>query len=222
MPSGAHRRRLRFGAGLAVAALHMAVALVLIAAFAPSGWVGDLAPKGLQSFDVPLPASLTPPSRKIGGGRGMMALRVPSSAKAAPQPAVPITMTAQQVASGGEDAPTLGSGASGAGAGTGTGTGTGTGNGAGRGAEKMSGEIRASDYPEASRPLRIGDYVIVALTIGTDGRVSTCRIHRPSRDAESDAITCRLARERFRFRPATDGLGRPAVAEFGWRQSWHY
>ena len=86
----------------------------------------------------------------------------------------------------------------------------------------MSGEIRASDYPEASRPLRIGDYVIVALTIGTDGRVSTCRIHRPSRDAESDAITCRLARERFRFRPATDGLGRPAVAEFGWRQSWHY
>jgi protein TonB len=58
------------------------------------------------------------------------------------------------------------------------------------------------------------------LTVGTDGRVRSCRIHKPSPDAEADAITCRLARERFRFRPATDRAGNPIESEFGWQQRW--
>jgi len=45
-------------------------------------------------------------------------------------------------------------------------------------------------------------------------------IHKPSPDAEADAITCRLARERFRFRPATDRAGNPIESEFGWQQRW--
>ena len=67
---------------------------------------------------------------------------------------------------------------------------------------------------------RNGDYVIVALTVGTDGRVRACRVHRPSRDAAADRITCELATRRFRFKPATDRNGQPVEAVFGWQQRW--
>ena len=80
----------------------------------------------------------------------------------------------------------------------------------------------ALDYPLETREQRIGDYVIVVLSVGADGRPTACRVQRPSRDAQADAITCRLAQERFRFRPATDASGRAIPAEFGWKQSWHY
>ena len=36
--------------------------------------------------------------------------------------------------------------------------------------------------------------------VGTDGKPTACRVARPSRDAEANAITCRLALQRFRFR----------------------
>ena len=61
---------------------------------------------------------------------------------------------------------------------------------------------------------------MIALTVGTDGRVKGCRIVRPSPDPEADAITCRLATERFRFRPARDRNGEPVESVYGWRQSW--
>ena len=94
------------------------------------------------------------------------------------------------------------------------------GGGAGK-AVKIAGDINsARDYPPATREQRLGDYVIVALTVGTDGRVSNCRIHRPSKDPQSDQITCRLATERFRFRPATDAAGNPVESVYGWRQRW--
>jgi periplasmic protein TonB len=43
---------------------------------------------------------------------------------------------------------------------------------------------------------------------------------RPSPDPEADAIVCRLAEQRFRFRPATDAAGNPVPATYGWRQEW--
>ena len=42
----------------------------------------------------------------------------------------------------------------------------------------------------------------------------------PSPDPEADAITCRLATERFVFRPRLDDAGNPAVGIFRWRQRW--
>jgi protein TonB len=42
----------------------------------------------------------------------------------------------------------------------------------------------------------------------------------PSPDPEADRITCRLAEERFRFRPARNAGGEPVAAQYGWRQRW--
>lgn len=60
------------------------------------------------------------------------------------------------------------------------------------------------------------------LTVGTDGRASACRIHQPSGDPEADAVTCRLALERFRFAPGKDQDGQPIVADYGWQQRFFW
>ena len=204
------RARARLWVGLAVAGLHLAAIALLLRAFAP------------DIIQLPHPSALTviapppyhswpsPPLKRARGGRSAT---LPQAAKTQLAPSV--TLSAQLVEAAGGDAPTVG-------AGGGKGTGEGDGTGSGQGPEKLSGEIRAGDYPAESRALRIGDYVIVALTVGVDGRVRECRVHRASRDPQADAITCRLAQERFRFRPATDAAGHLVEAIFGWRQSWHF
>ncbi len=86
---------------------------------------------------------------------------------------------------------------------------------------KISGDINsARDYPRKSRDQRIGHYVIIDLTIDTNGRATACRIVHPSPDAQADAITCALAQERFRFRPATDATGQAIAATYRWKQRW--
>ena len=88
---------------------------------------------------------------------------------------------------------------------------------------KTAGEINdARDYPvpPGGREIRRGKQVVVYMTVGTDGRARNCRVVQPSPDPEADRITCRLAEERFRFRPATDAMGNPVAAEYGWRQRW--
>ncbi|WP_235522925.1 TonB family protein [Novosphingobium sp. Leaf2] len=116
-----------------------------------------------------------------------------------------------------------GSGAVGEGHGTGAGLG-GDGPGAGGGAAptvKIAGDINAaSDYPRSGRARRAGASVIIDLTVGPDGRVDNCRVVQPSPDPEADAITCRLATQRFIFRPARGPSGEPVRAIYRWRQRW--
>jgi protein TonB len=64
--------------------------------------------------------------------------------------------------------------------------------------------------------------VIVLLTVATDGHVTACHVHQPSGDPDADAVTCRLALERFRFQPALDQNGDPVEATFGWQQSFFW
>ena len=88
---------------------------------------------------------------------------------------------------------------------------------------KIAGDINdARDYPvpPGGREIRRGHHVIVHMTVGTDGRPRNCSIVEPSPDPEADRITCRLAEERFRFRPARDEDGNPVAAPYGWRQDW--
>ncbi len=179
-------------------------------------------------LDPPPPQPSAAASNKPAGDTGASAKRAKPKAIAAPPARLPNhAMIAAPAVSTGDATK---SGASGAGIGTGGGAaGLGTGSGGsgdgsaagGSRAAKIAGDITAArDYPARTRNQRIGTSVIVVLTVGTDGRVRGCRIHKPSPDPEADAITCRLAAERFRFRPATDRAGNPIESEFGWEQRW--
>ena len=218
--------------GLALA-LHLGVLWVVVLGF---GGVPALLPEVkdrfvTQTFDVPLekpqpsPSPTAPEPAGASGEEGRKAVarpviakaRVPSRKELAP----PVASTGRDNASGSSDKG-AGTGGGGEGQGTGSGlSGTGSGGGLARQAEKIAGDIRSTrDYPVGSQEERIGKRVVILLTVAADGRVSDCRIYRPSGVPEADAVTCRLARERFRFRPATDASGNPIVSTYGWEQRW--
>lgn len=184
-----------------------------------------------QAFDVPLEQpkpSQTPTAPEPAGASGeegrkaqaaqfVAKARVPAPKRAAP----PVASTGNDSTSGAADKG-AGTGGGGTGAGTGSGaSGNGSGGGLARKAEKIAGDIRSTrDYPASSRDDRIGKRVVILLDVGTDGRVTGCRVWRASGAPEADAITCRLAVERFRFRPATDADGAPVSSAYGWEQRW--
>ena len=225
-------RRTRVGVALAVALLHIVVIAALIRAFAPD-MPEQVARQALEALNVTITAPPPPPKpaddAKEAGAAAEAGRKAVPKETAAPKPKIvlaetpapPVKSTGAANSSGARDTG-QGTGAGGQGTGTGSGAG-GDGQGAGRATkvQKIEGDINsARDYPRATRDLRIGSEVIIALTVGTDGRVTDCRIHRPSRDAEADRITCQLAMERFRFRPATDNSGNPVVSTYHWRQWW--
>jgi protein TonB len=227
-------RRTRLWWLLAVAVLHVGLGFAIFTGLA-SGAITLIQDVATAAYSVPLdppppppPAASPAPTPEPAGAEGAAAKRAKPKPVAAPPARIPNkAMTAAAAASTGDatksGANSAGAGTGGGTAGSGTGSG-GNGNGAGSGASravKIAGDITATrDYPASTRNKRIGTSVIVVLTVGTDGRVSACRIHQPSPDAEADAITCRLTAQRFRFRPATDRAGNPIVSEFGWQQRW--
>lgn len=182
-----------------------------------------------QTFDVPLekpkPSPTAPDPAGASGKEGKKAIAKPVVAKARvpakPMPAPPVASTGTADRSG---AAAQGQGTGGGGEGTGTGSGAsgnGSGGGLARKAEKIAGDIRSTrDYPAASQQARIGKRVVILLTVEADGRVSGCKVWRASGVPEADAVTCKLARERFRFRPATDAEGNPVASSYGWEQRW--
>ena len=191
----------------------------------------------IEAHDVPIaPHTPTPtpsparttPAREAEGAQGAAGRKARATQIVAAPARVPVrTIAAAPAASTGNDtrsgASVAGEGTGGSAAGNGTGSG-GSGNGAGgryvaQKAVKIAGDITsARDYPKATRAQRLGTSVVVVLGIGTDGRVTGCRIHKASGDAQADAITCRLATERFRFRPALDQTGAPVESTYGWEQ----
>lgn len=230
-------RRTRLGVAVLVVVLHVAAVLALIRAFAPE-FTAAVADRVTAAFTVtvtspppspsptPTPSEPEPTGAAAEVGRKAVPKEVaapkPRIVIAVPSPAPMVAGKGSDVTSGARDRG-AGTGAGGQGQGTGSGLG-GSGQGAGGAsrAVKIAGDISsARDYPRRSRELRIGDHVIVALTVGADGRVRSCRVHRPSRDSEADRITCRLATERFRFRPATDASGHPVESIYGWQQRWY-
>jgi protein TonB len=223
--------RARAGLVLAVAVLHVGLGLAIITGLAGGAMALIEGPPPPDAYSVPLapppPPRPAPTSQPAGAGGAAAKRAKPKAIVAAPARILNRAATAARVASTG-DATHSGAGSAGAGtgggsAGAGTGNG-GSGNGSGVGAQpavKIAGDINATrDFPARTREQRIGSSVIVVLTVGTDGRVRACRIHQSSPDPEADVITCRLAAQRFRFRPATDRTGNPVESEYGWRQRW--
>lgn len=229
-PPGGRRRLVAIALAIV---LHGAVLWAVIHGFGGVSVLAGLAEESFttQTFDVPLdppkpppsPAAPEPAGASGAEGKKAVAKAVVARARvpARPEPAPPVASTGDDVRSG---AAAQGQGTGGGGEGMGTGSGA-SGNGAGGGmarkAEKIAGDIRSTrDYPAKSQTERIGKRVVIVLTVGTDGKVSGCRVHRASGVPDADAITCKLASERFRFRPATDAAGQPVVSTYGWEQRW--
>lgn len=226
-------RPMRAAIAVLIVLLHVIAIGGLIRAFAPdfsAAVVNNVREVLTVTVTTPPPSPPPPPeSATPAGAAGAIGKQAVPKAVSAPKPKVVVADRPAPEASSTGAASTSGAGESGSGTGaggSGSGTGAGgTGNGQGSGgaakAVKIKGDIKsARDYPRESREMRLGDYVIVALTVGTDGRVKGCRIHRASRDPEADRITCDLATRRFRFQPATDRAGNPVESVFGWKQEW--
>lgn len=219
-------RRTRWTALVAVAAIHAAAIVALINAFGVDAVVATA--RSVAAFAVPLPSPTPPPEPARAPEKAAPAApRATPKPVVAPKPKVIIPRPAPAAPPAASTGTAAASGASTAGAGSGAG---GSGSGAGGGgsppfvaqpAVKIAGDIvSARDYPRDSRDARIGHSVVISLRVGTDGQVKACRVIRPSPVSEADAITCRLASERFRFRPARDQNGDPIESSYGWRQSW--
>ncbi|HKT84559.1 MAG TPA: TonB family protein [Novosphingobium sp.] len=230
-------RATRLGVFAVVGILHVILIAVLVRAFSPQ-FAASVVRGVTQAFTVPVetppPAPIPSPEKAVTEPEGAAAPpgrrakpRETSAPKIRiaprPKPAPPVQGKGQENASGAREQGE-GTGASGQGNGTGAGAGgAGQGGGAASPPVKIAGDINsARDYPRESRDLRVGTEVIIALTVGTDGRVRSCRVVKPSPDPQAGEITCRLATARFRFRPAQDAAGRPVEAVYGWRQRWFY
>lgn len=229
------RSRPRWWLVVLVVLAHVLAFYGLIRVFAPDA-VRAIERSVLSTITVTITAPLeTPPAAEpkpnegAAGAPGKQAVPRPASA---PPPRIPVRQDRPLPRASSTGAATT-SGAQDSGAGTGAaGTGEGTGSGRGGGGQggiavtkpvKIAGEINsAADFPvpPGGRQVRFGTSVTVYMTVGTDGRARNCRVVRPSADAEADMLVCRLAEQRFRFRPATDGQGNPVTATYGWRQEW--
>lgn len=225
----------RWRAFAAVTLLHLFVLAALIRAFTP-----ELATHVVRSITqaVTITASTSkPPLLPATPPMAAPAMREPAAAagrKAVPRPIIvaptpiltpttpapPITGAGQADAAGGF---VFGSGTGAQGNGDGRGAGGEGEGGRATATVKIAGDINsASDYPRATRSLRVGAFVTIDLTVNELGHVANCRIVQPSPDPEADRITCDLATARFRFQPARDRLGKPQSAIYRWRQRWFY
>jgi protein TonB len=225
-------RRPRWGTLLVVVIGHLAVLAGLVQVFAP-GFAARVAERAssLTTVTVVVPAVPEPEASEEtdSGAAGAEAPEEVAREVAAPRAPLPQQSRAPETAAtGAADASGAGRQAAGTGggdAGSGPGAGgAGTGQGAGaRPLALISGTIDdARDYPTppGGRRIRRGHDVVIELTVGADGRVSACRVTDPSPDPAADAITCRLATERFVFRPRLDAAGEPVVGTYRWRQRW--
>lgn len=229
-------RRERTGVAAAVALLHLGLGYLLLL-----GLHVDLSrhtERALAVFDLTAPPPplfeprASPAARtELEGRAAPPALHARPKPVVAPQPPTPLpvpTIAAALVAASGPDltagaAPRPGPGIGVAGTGDGPGGG-GQGDGVGSGlavrALRIAGEIRNRDYPRTAARTREQGDVVAHLVVDARGRVAACEVARSSGSPELDAATCRLIRERFRYRPALDRNGQPIPDELGWRQSW--
>ena len=232
-------RQPRWGTLLFVGLLHLAAFAALVRAFAPE-FTSDLVERASSLTTVTVTVTAPPdpvatpepreePDAGAAGETGREAtpreVIAPPAPLPRPSPAPRVSSTGRDDSAGAREEGE-GTGAGGAGDGTGSGgsgSGQGSDGGGARPLEMIAGSINNSrDYPTppGGRQIRRGHAVVIELTVGTNGRVTSCRVIAPSPDPEADAITCRLATERFVFRPRLDENGEPVVGIYRWRQRW--
>jgi len=148
-----------------------------------------------------------------------------------PLPAANVAGSGGEMTQGASPVAGPGTGAGGVGDGTGAGGDGGGGGGGGDGGGGDGGEggepprlvrgrLKDSDYPRNLGAAGVGGTVSVRYFVGENGRVGECAITRSSGNEELDALTCRLIRERFRFRPSLDEDGKPVGSFLVEKHSW--
>jgi protein TonB len=76
------------------------------------------------------------------------------------------------------------------------------------------------DYPRSALRKHQQGRVCYRITVGTNGRITECRINQSSGYPVLDAITCKIAQERMHFIPAHDEAGNPTVDYYDLAVEW--
>ena len=184
----------------------------------------------------PPPEKITPHpirSPKPEGAASPPNLRSKATEIVAPIPIVQVTVPppvvaalkpgiGNQASTGAADVPGPGTGAGGVGNGTGSGrAGNGDGDGgSGTPPRWVRGRLKDSDYPHAAKEALISGTVGVRYVVAVSGRVTECSVTHSSGSTELDETTCRLIRERFRFKPSKDEDGTPVDSIIVENHSW--
>ena len=240
--SGSLSRRQRVATAATVAALHLALGFALFAGFGDR--LSAVAERTLEVIDLtppPPPAVERRPmpkrqAQRPAGEAAPPNLKQNPTEIVAPPPIVPPLVPPPPVVV----APVAGTGAApdaGAAAVVGPGTGAGgVGDGRGSGGagdgdggggndgytppRQTRGRLRNSDYPQVAGEAGVSGRVSVRYLVEENGAVTECEITRSSGNAELDQTTCRLIKERFKFRPSRDGRGNPVASYVVENHSW--
>lgn len=81
--------------------------------------------------------------------------------------------------------------------------------------------ITNDDYPPAAIRAEEQGTVGSSVAIGTNGRVTSCRVTAPSGSSALDQATCRLYAQRARFTPARDAAGTAMEGSYSDRVRWY-
>ena len=192
-----------------------------------------LSPPPPRDPPLPPPKQPSPRPRRAAAPPNLRAKATPV---VAPTPIVPplsppppvVTATVAEngpaPTAGAADRPGPGTGAGGEGNGFGGG-GRGDGDGGGGRFERetppkrIGGRLGIRDLPPDLAETG-GGSVGVRYVVEADGHISSCRVTDSSGLPELDDLTCRLIRERFRYRPALDADHRPVASTVIENHSW--
>lgn len=225
------------------AAIHIAaLSVLLLWHFAPVA--GDREPPmtvvDLAEAPPPEPPKPPPPEPRAKRENARPGASAPAGPQAEAAPlaaAIPFVVPTRAASIVPATGQAVNAGTAGSGTGTGTGTGAGgTGNGTGGGEGGggggrirdgtdpvvIRGDFRQSDYPKELRATGPKGVTWAEVIVGIKGRVTSCRITKPSGIPQFDAKTCQILFQRFRYRPARDGLGRPIAVPDSFSVDWDY
>jgi TonB family protein len=85
--------------------------------------------------------------------------------------------------------------------------------------EKQS-VITSQDYPRRAIDMHEEGTTKYRLTIGTDGRVTDCKVTESSGFRDLDTLTCRLVKQRSRFKPQLGANGVAAQYTIDSENKW--
>lgn len=209
-----------------VVAVHVALGALMLSGKQPLPAIEE--PVRTTLIDVELPPPLPPPPPNAGRARdeeGAAGKKAEPSPVVAPIPkipapspvaAAPVAGTGAAASAGAVNAGT-GPGAGGLGSGRGGG---GSGGGIGSEARLVSGGLVPRDYRHLRAFNAPSGQARLAIWVGTDGRVTSCRVNDSSGHPELDSTLCAILQPRMRWSSARDTSGTPISVRVFYIATW--